>query len=170
MNDTYEKRLREVLASAGVEGADWWVSQINAYNEPQPLLEMAVFLREAWAPILRENDTDWIENSIAELEERVGREDLYALRFLPELPEFRESLKRVKASGIDLRDLTNVIRQFQIDTLANVVNILDGGCCFEDGEESNWHLYATDEDLEPNNGFSDMKDLMWEFDPDRKDE
>ncbi len=170
MNKSYRERLRAVLASARVDDPDWWISEIDAYGEPQPMLEMAVFLREAWSPILREDDASWIDNSIAELEGRVGREDLYALRFLPELPEFREALKRIRDSGIDLRDLTNVIRQFQIDTLANVISNLDGGCCYEDGEESNWTLIAIDEDLEPTSSFSDMKDLMWQFDSDRKKE
>ncbi|MEO1133842.1 MAG: hypothetical protein AAFX40_14185 [Cyanobacteria bacterium J06639_1] len=169
MDSKKERQLRKILRDVGIDNADQWVSEADAYMEPIPMAEMALFLREAWQPILRQNDISWIVPLIKELESRQGRKDLYALRFLPPKTVLRQALQRLQAAGIDPKDLTIVIREFQLEVLAQVIDLLDGGISFEEDFESNWSIFSLDDELEPVDSFSDMKHLIWEFDPDRED-
>jgi hypothetical protein len=159
-----KKHLLRILRSANLDPTHW-LEQSERYGTP--ILEKALFLREAWAPVLRKGDTSWVERSIAELESRVGRKDLYALRFLPERPDTLAALQHVKQSSVDLAAVSHLVRESQLSVLSRLISIIDGGHCFEDGLSSDWILCASEEDGDPGQSFGDMKDYLWDFDPDR---
>lgn len=166
MNSKKEKQLRQVLADVGIKNQEWWLSEADTYNAP--MAEIALFLREVWRSVVRKGDTSWITETIKNLKERETRNDLYALRFLPDNPELKEALQRVSRAGVDLSDLTTIVRELQLETLSHTIDLLDGGHCFRDGLEGNWSVCSLDGDLEPAQSFGEMKNLMWDFDPDRE--
>ena len=106
-----------------------------------------LFLREAWEFVQSPGDSSWVEATIGELQSRVGRDDLYALRFLPERPDLLAAVKAVKESDVDIDAVTHIIREAQKKVLYGLISILDGGHCFSDGLESNWGLFELDEEL-----------------------
>ncbi|MGB8703125.1 MAG: hypothetical protein WCD18_27215 [Thermosynechococcaceae cyanobacterium] len=167
MKPEEEKILRGILDKARISNPDEWVQDADDYD--LAVLSKAIFLREAWKPILRKSDTSWIDETIEDLESRIGRNDLYALRFLPKMPELLESLKRIKASGVDAADITTVVREFQINLLDWLMSILEGGHCFEDGLSDCWTLVGLDRDalIDPPQTFGPLKELIGEFDPDK---
>ena len=167
MNPDTKETLLRILREARIDQADHWLGEEERYGTP--ILEKALFMREAWRPIIREGTTEWIDQTITSLESRIGRKDLYALRFLPEQPDLLAALQHIKGSDVELSAITHIVRQSQLSLLSWIISILDGGHCFEDGLSSNWSLCANDEDGEPSKSFGDMKDYIWEFDPDRRD-
>lgn len=165
MNTDKEQRLRHILNTAKVENADWWLEEHKTSDVP--MVEIALFLRELWRSVIRKDDRTWVNELIEELNEAEERPDLYALRFLPNNSELKNALLRVSAAGIDLADLTTIVRELQITVLSHTVDLLDGGQCFEDGLSDNWGLCSLDDELEPDRCFGDLKYLSWNFDPDR---
>jgi hypothetical protein len=67
--------LLRILEKARID-PEHWLGEEARYKTP--VLEKALFLREALAPVLRVSDTSWIDKTIEDLESRVGRKDLYA--------------------------------------------------------------------------------------------
>ncbi|WP_404784363.1 hypothetical protein [Altericista sp. CCNU0014] len=162
-----EQILRKILDEARIPNPHEWVEDADNYD--LAVLAKAIFLREAWKPILRKSDISWIDESIEDLENRTGRDDLYALRFMPEMPEFLGALKNIKASGVNPADITTVIREFQIGLLEWLMSILEGGHCFEDGLSDCWTLVGLEPDAptSPPQTFGPLKELIGEFDPDK---
>lgn len=165
MNVEAKEHLLNILRDAKIDNVDHWLEQYELFKTP--LLEKALFMREVWRPIIREGTTDWIDSTIADLESRVGRTDLYALRFLPEQPDLLAALRHVKESDVDLKAITHIVRESQLSLLGWIISVIDGGHCFEDGLSSNWSLCANDSDGEPLEPFHDMKGYIWDFDPDQ---
>ena len=167
MEPEKEAQARTILEAAGIDNVDYYISEADAYSEPVPMAEIALFLREAWRPVLASDAEGWVTELVDELDSRGERDDLYALRFLPERPELLAALKDVAASGVPEQSLSTVVRAFQVGMLEHLVNLLDGGHCFEDGLVDNWSLASLDENLDPQYRFGDMKHMLWEFDPEK---
>ena len=168
MRTDKEQQLKQVLAEEKIEDIAGWLSEAKASDAP--MAEIALFLSQLWRSVIRKSDTTWVEDTIEQLSEGEGRTDLYALRFLPHNPELKDALLRVRAAGIDIADLTTIVRELQLNILSQTVDLLDGGCCFENGLSDNWCLCSLDDELEPDRCFGDIKYLVWDFDPDRKAE
>lgn len=158
--------MAKVLAELVIEDKDYW---IDSCDDRQSVPMAMLFLREAWNFIRRPGDSKWVDATIAEMESRMGREDLYSLRFLPEKPDLLAAVKAVKDSDVDIAAVTHIIREAQKDVLYGLVSILDGGHCFSDGLDSNWGLYELDEELEPRRPLMMLSDAAHLFDPDQSD-
>jgi hypothetical protein len=167
MKPEEEQILRQILGDARIPNPDEWVSDAARYD--LAALAKAIFLREAWRPILRKSDTAWIDETIEDLENRMGREELYAKRFMPEMPDILNALRNIKASGVNPADLTTVVREFQISLLDWLMSLLEGGHCFEDGLSDCWTLVGVDPQASvgPPQTFGPLKELIGEFDPDK---
>jgi hypothetical protein len=167
MKSEEEKVLRRILDEAKVPNPDEWVADSDEYN--LAALAKAIFLREAWRPILRKSDNSWIDEMVEDLEGRIGHRDLYSLRFSPEMPDLLKALKNIQASGICSADLTTVVREFQISLLDWLMSILEGGHCFEDGLSDCWTLVGLDPkaSMDLPQTFGPLKELIGEFDPDK---
>lgn len=167
MKPEEEKILRRILDEAKIPNPDEWVEDSDDYDNA--VLAKAIFLREAWRPILRKLDISWVDETIEDLESRIGRRDLYALRFMPEMPDFLGALKNMKASGVNSADITTVVREFQMSLLDWLMSILEGGHCFEDGLSDCWTLVGLDPDalIDPPQTFGPLKELIGEFDTDK---
>ena len=166
MEPAEERALIRVLNQAGIDDSESLLESHREYGTP--VLAKAIFMREAWRPILRNGDSSWIDNTIEEMKSRVGRTDLYAKRFLPEQPDLLAALQILKRSNADLEAVTHIVRQAQVSVLDWLVSILDGGHCFEDGLDSCWSLCANDESGDPTIAFGDLKYEIWEFDPEKE--
>ena len=158
--------LAKVFADLDIADQDHWM---NSCDDRQSVPMAMLFLREAWKFIRSPGDSAWVDATITEMESRVGRDDLYALRFLPEKPDLLAAVKAVKESDLNVDAVTHILREAQKDVLYGLVSILDGGHCFADGLDSNWGLYELDEELEPKRPVMMLGDAAHLFDPDQSD-
>ena len=160
MND--KQLLTEVLKDSVVEDKDYWLEHCSkSQSVPMTML----LEREAWKGVLKPDQVEWIDATIQSLEQRIGRDDLYALRFLPEKPTLLAALKSVKESGVDPLVVTHIVRECQKALLYRVFSLLDGGHRFEDGLDSNWGVFELDKDLNPRRPLMMFGDTAHEFDP-----
>lgn len=164
---TPERRalLARLLTEARISAIDRWAEDEDRYGTPS--VEKALFLREAWRRVIRKGDTTWLDKDIAAAEANMGRTDLYATRFLPERPDTLAALRDARASNLDPKALSHILREAQICVLLELIDLLDGGISFDDGLEDRWVICARDGDQEPSAPFGDMKDVAWSFNPDR---
>ena len=173
--ETYEKNLKRVLEEAGYKDSnninfEWYMNEYRQYSTP--VLEKAVFMREAWGPIISGKNSDWIDDWIDVFQTRADQENnLYIVRFEPENTELLDALKQFKESSLTPEALTTIVRNAQLDVLANFAFMLDGGSVYENGIEADWALCGLDDDAnpDPDKVFGNIQELIWDFDPDRKD-
>ena len=153
--------LAKILADITIEDKDYWMDHCD---DQQSVPMAMLFLREAWNFIRKPGDSEWVDATIREMESRIGRDDLFALRFLPEKPDLVAAVKAVKESDVDINAVTHIIREAQKDVLYSLISILDGGHRFSDGLDSNWRLYELDEELEPKRPVMMLSDVAHMFD------
>ena len=165
MND--RDLLRKVFESTPVDDEEYWLEQCS---EQESVPMTMLFAREAWNLITDPGNTEWVDATIKEAESRVGREDLYAMRFLPEKPTLLAAVNTVKNSNVDIEAVTHIIREAQKDVLYGLLSRLDGGHCFADGLDSDWGLFELDEELEPKRPLMMLSEIAHMFDPDPSDE
>jgi hypothetical protein len=188
MDKRRETRLRQLLKESRIDSAT--IDRFISDDECTPIFPKILFMKHVWDKVIRKNAGPWLRPTIDELENRVGRKDLYALRFLPERPELVEALKRIEDSNVDESDLTVIVREGQLAMLEHIISMIDGGMAFEKGEDE-WGLFEVkfldsevkaetmthemaekysqlyNDDMVPTRPFSDMKDYVWDFDPDK---
>lgn len=160
MND--KELLAKIFGDLAIEDKDYWMDNCD---DRQSVPMAMLFLREAWEFVQSPGNSEWIDATIREMESRIGRDDLYALRFMPEKPDLLAAVKAVKESDVDIDAVTHIIREAQKDVLYGLISILDGGHCFSDGLDSNWGLYELDEELEPKRPVMMLKEVAHTFDP-----
>jgi hypothetical protein len=159
--------LQEILAETAVDEQEYWMNSCST-EESVPM--SMLFLREAWSGVMKAKQTEWIPRLIESLQERIGREDLYALRFLPEKPDLLAALQQVQENNTDLQALSYIVRESQKGMLYWLMQLLDGGFCFDDGLESNWQLFEIDDNGKPLRPFMMLQDVASEFDPEKSDD
>jgi hypothetical protein len=190
MDKKREARFRQLLLESKIDPTtfDYYIKDEDTNT---PMFPMVVFMKHVWDKVIRKNAGSWIKPTIEDLEGRMGRKDLYALRFLPERPELLDTLKRIQQSNVDEGDLTMVVREAQLALLEHIISMIDGGMAFEEGEDG-WGLYEvkflSDEieggsmtlekaekyselygdEMVPTRSFFDMKEYVWYFDPDKE--
>jgi len=167
MKNADEAHLRRIFTEMGVEDPDYYVKEADEYDEPTPMLSKVVFMRECLKTLIKANDEKWIDEHIEAYQKRTGKKDLYSLRFEPEMPELLTALLNVQEKGVDPKNLGLIVREYQRHVLASVISLIDGGYAFEEGVDSDWGMFQIDDDLMPTYGFGDMKDMIWELDPDK---
>lgn len=172
MNAEDEKRLRLILAEVGVveteyTNADWWVAEENEYGVP--VLQKALFLREAWRAVIRADDPAWFPALLTELDRSKGDGDVYyTSRMVGRSPELLKQMEQLACTEQARDALTVLVRASQIKVLSELIQLLDGGYTFEPGLGAKWALCTTDSGGDPSRAFGDMAEVLWSFDPNRK--
>ena len=119
------------------DASDWARSQLK---EGIPQLQRYLFLRQAWADVLGEADTTWIDGSI-QLALRNPGEPFAGLGL---------ALERARSMGVSPRDLTEIARGVQVQLLFNLCYRLDDPMFEEEElEDFSWGLFQMDEHGNP---------------------
>jgi hypothetical protein len=169
MNAEDEKHLRRILAEAGVSDTDytnanWWIQEEVKHGTP--VLSKALFLREVWRAVIPHDSPDWDERLLSDLKQRKGDGDVYyTSRVTRQNPALLDVIKSFAASPRGREALTLLVRAAQINVLASVVQLLDGGYTFEEGLSARWTLCGTDSSGDPTQSVGSMGEVMWAFDP-----
>jgi hypothetical protein len=115
----------------------WARSQVE---EGIPQLHRFLFLRQAWSRVLDADDTRWIQDAIADADDR------------PDGPDagVGAALRRCVETGVSPRDLTVVARGLQAELLFRLCYLLDDPDLDEEElEDVAWGLFAVDDEGRP---------------------
>ncbi len=136
------------------EPEDWAHSQVR---EDIPQLARFLFLKQAWANVLPEGNTAWIEDAIrlAQVEPNAPYAGLGA------------ALARCKAAGASPEDLTEIARCVQAELLFAIAYLLEGPPGDLDIDVNvSWGLFETDEHGHPTKyRIGDLHESVLELDP-----
>ncbi len=157
MPRTHEE-LREIFHSLGADEPDAWAGSEVRENIPQ--LARFLFLRGAWSFILKEDDATWPDDYI-DTEE--GGPNSGA----------GPALRRILKKGVDVRDLTNLIRIMQCELLFQVCYLLDDPFpAIEDVveripalKEVAWGVFELDDNEDPTRRIGGLHESVLEMDP-----
>jgi hypothetical protein len=107
------KQLESLLRLAGAPNPDQWAR--SEHEEDIPHLARFLFLRQAWARVVAEGDTAWIDREVAES------------RKLPTDPGAGLGLacQRLLAAGASREDIAEVARHTQWQLLHSLCYLLD---------------------------------------------
>lgn len=134
------------------EPASWARSQIA---EGIPQLARFVFLRQAWRNVVSEEDTTWIDASIA------GAKNDPAAPYAGS----GRALDRLRALGAADHDLTDLVRGIQAELLHHLCYLLDDGGEIEKDVDVRWQLVQTNDDGEVVGDMGGLHEDMLELDP-----
>lgn len=130
-----EEELAEVFRGLGAPDPERWAHSQVAEGIPQLL--RFLFLKHAWASVVREGDSTWIERTI----ESASRH--------PNVPYagLGSALASCRAKGVSDDELTEIARCLQAEVLFSLAYLLDGPP-YEPGplEDLSWGLFQTNEE------------------------
>ena len=106
--------------------AGWAKSQVD---EGIPQLARYIFLREAWAGVVADGDTGWIDEQMATPPDGPGGAIVGALQ-------------RLRATGADLKDISRVARTMQSPLLFHLCYLIDDPQT--EDEDIGWSLCQID--------------------------
>ena len=128
-------QLTGIFRKLGAPDPEGWArSQIQ---EGIPQLARYLFLRRAWQSILPDDDSSWIDATIAETHRA------------PQAPfaGVGAALERVRTAGCSDADLTEIARGMQVALLAALCHQLeDPGPLEAEVQDVNWALVQVDDD------------------------
>lgn len=133
-----EEELARLFESLGARSASQWVKYV--LEDPEPQLARYFFLKQAWERLISEEDTRWIEESVAR-----SKKD-------PKAPYagMGAALERLLASGAEPEDLTEIARCLQAQALFDVCYLMDGRAHAQPGLENiNWSLFRVNDEGQP---------------------
>ena len=122
-----DKELRDLLAEAGLAsderlGTEWWVHQRDQNHVP--VVEVALFLREAWKRIIPD-EQGAVDSLLMQFEERMHDDDSYQAARLKSNPQFLADIRAaLKTPGLGPA-LLYLVRAAQIDTAFGLVSLMD---------------------------------------------
>lgn len=172
MNINRDKELHDLLAEAGLTndsrlGTEWWVHQRDQNHVP--VVEVALFLREAWKRIIPD-EQGAVDSLLMQFEERMHDDDSYQAARLKSNPQFLADIRAaLKTPGLGPA-LLYLVRAAQIDTAFGLVSLMDGGESFDDDHWASWGMVALDSNNDPGETFGDIKEIFWYFDPAKSSE
>lgn len=105
--------LTQLFAELGAAAPEAWAR--SQLEEGIPQLARFLFLRGAWQVVLAEDDTAWIDNTIAAAARAPGAP----------LSGLGPALERLRAAGARDEDLTEVARGMQVAALFGFCHLLD---------------------------------------------
>jgi len=150
-----ESDLVSLFRELGAKAPEQWAhSQIT---EGIPQLMRFLFLKSAWESIPTEGDTKWIDKQVARA--RANPTEPYA--------GLGQVLDRCRASGISDRDLNELARCLQAQTLFSIGYLIDGPTYLPDSiEDLSWGLFQIGEDGRPiGRQISGLHESVLDFDP-----
>lgn len=116
---------------------DWARSQIE---EDSPQLQRFLFLRQAWAEVLGDEEVEWVDAMI-EVAEDDPSEPFAGVGL---------ALKRAVAAGVAKQDLVDIARGVQAELLFQFCCLLDDpGLSEPEVEDLEWGLFEVDENGDP---------------------
>ncbi|UXY16075.1 hypothetical protein N8I74_03360 [Chitiniphilus purpureus] len=131
-------KLRQLFERLGAKDPDAWAA--SQVDEGSNQLHRFLFLREAWAKVILDDNNDWITQQIE------------AVKADPEAPFAGTglALERLLAVGAQNRDLTDLVRGMQARLLFDLCYLLDDPS-FDEAElaEVGWCLVETDSQFRP---------------------
>ncbi len=135
---TSEAELAALLRALGAPSPEQWARSQVAEGIPQLL--RFLFLKHAWARVIHEGDTEWIETEIENSQAHPKRP----------FAGLGAALARCKAKGASPEDLSEIARCLQAAMLFAVANIVDEPP-YEPGplEDLSWGLFQTNEEGRP---------------------
>lgn len=136
-----EIELTEVFRALGAREPEQWAS--SQLQEGIPQLHRFLFLRQAWAQVVDENDDSWIDRVIE------------AARKTPEAPFSGQghAIERMLTLGVPRSDIVELVRNAQAEMIFGFCYLLEDPSFDADVEDRvgsvGWALVATDDDCEP---------------------
>lgn len=171
MSPQEEEELRRILKDCGFSdadyvNADWWIDENRKYGFPA--LKAALLLREAWRGVVPPHDPQAIVKFLNDLKRRMGDTDDYQYRVARQNPAYLSQLHQLLRSEAHGNAIAFLVRAAQIEAVAQLIQLIDGGETFERGLTANWGLVSYGESLERKEEFGKLTELFWMFDPARK--
>jgi beta-phosphoglucomutase-like phosphatase (HAD superfamily) len=146
--------LARIFARLGARDPEAWArSQVE---EGIPQLARFLFLRQAWAEVVEDGDTAWIDAWIEEA------------RGAPDAPfaGVGAALERLRASGARDGDLTELVRGMQAQLLFALCHLLDGpGPVEPEAGGVLWALVQVNEEGEVLGHVAGLHESVLETDP-----
>ena len=133
--------LTEIFRELGAREPDQWAS--SQVEEGIPQLHRYVFLKQAWANVVDEQDESWIDRMI----ETAHRD--------PEAPYSGQGLaiERMLTLGVKRSDIVDVVRGSQAEMIFGLCYLLEDPSLEDELEERvgtvGWALVTTNDDFEP---------------------
>ena len=150
-----EEQLTALFRKLGATDPEQWAR--SQLSEGIPQLLRYLFLKHAWASVVPEGSSQWIEQAIAN-----SSSD-------PSAPYagLGPALARCRERGVPDEDLTEIARCLQAEMLFSVAYLLEG-LPYEPGplEDVSWGLFETDEEGNPvGTQVSGLHESVLELDP-----
>lgn len=146
--------LTKLFARLGAPNPEAWAE--SQLHDGVPQLARFLFLRQAWREVLADGDTSWIDSWIEES------------RGAPDAPYagVGAALARLRSSGADDRDLTELVRGMQAQLLFALCYQLEGPGELEPGvQDVLWALVQINEDGEVLGHIGGLHESVLETDP-----
>jgi hypothetical protein len=171
MSPQEEAELRRLLEECGFKDSDyvnvdWWINENRCYGFPA--LKAALLLRESWRGVVRPLDTHAVVEFLSDMKLRIGDTDDYQDRVARQNPDYFEELHRLLGNEGSANAIAFLMRAAQIEAVAQLIQLIDGGETFERGLVASWGLVSHEESGECKEEFGKLIDLFWKFDPDRR--
>jgi hypothetical protein len=148
------EQLESLLRLAGAPHAEGWAR--SEYNEDIPQLARFLFLRQAWARIVAEGDTNWIDREIAA--SRTGPTDPGS--------GMGVACERLLTAGGSREDISEVARHAQWQLLHSLCYLLDDPSLDEDElSHVGWLLLEVAPNGELGRPISGLHESVLETDP-----
>ncbi|MFT3823522.1 MAG: hypothetical protein QM731_06355 [Chitinophagaceae bacterium] len=148
--------LTEVFRQAGAIDQEIWAS--SQIEEGINQLGRFSFLKAITSEWLKEDDVNWVDNQIEFNYSQPGDP-------LSQLPK---ALKEMLDKNVSRETIIDLIRVIQFNTLFHVCSTIDKSI-EADTPVTNWTLYETDDDDNPNNVINGLHESLLEFDPSDKE-
>jgi hypothetical protein len=147
--------LTELFQRLGEKNPESWAA--SQRDEGINQLHRFLFLRQAWAGVVSEEDDGWMEKEIN------------AAQANPSAPfsGVGQALSRLLASGVSRADLTDLVRGMQVSLLSHLCYLLEDPSLVEpELQDVGWALVETDSNLEPTQtGIGGLHESVLETDP-----
>ena len=149
-----QERLAKLFARLGArDPEDWARSQLD---EGVNQLDRFLFLRAAWRAVNREGDTAWIDTTMRAADKHPSAPGAGA----------GAALRRLLAAGADPRDIAEVARVQQWQTLQGLCYLLeDPGELETEVSERAWGLFAIDDAGQPGQPITGLHESVLETEP-----
>lgn len=136
-----ESELTKVFRALGARDPEQWAKSQMQENIPQ--LHRFLFLRQAWAQVVDENDDSWIDRVVQ------------AARKNPEAPFSGQghAIERMLALGVARSDIVDLVRNSQAEMIFGLCYLLEDPSFDAEDEDHigtvGWALVTTSDEFEP---------------------
>jgi hypothetical protein len=133
-----QRDLAELFRELGARDPESWAASQTSEGINQ--LHRFLFLRQAWARVVPENDDAWIDQEIASSKQHPGQP----------FAGIGHALTKMQAKGVAREDIVDLARGMQARLLFDFCYLLADPSILESSvEDLGWALVETDDDFEP---------------------